>query len=457
MQLRKCCNHPYLFANVEDRSLTRMSHLVENCGKLVLLDKLLTRLKEKGHRVLVFSQMTRMIDILDDYLVSKQYEHRRIDGKTSYEERSDYIDEFNAEGSTKFVFLLSTRAGGLGINLQTADTVVLFDSDWNPQADLQAQDRAHRIGQKKPVHVYRLVTEDSIECKVVERAHQKLKLDAMVVQHGRLQDKDRMSKDQMLAAIKYGADNVFRTSQESSITNDDIDVLIERGQQKTKELMQGLEKAEKGDLYDFSLKFDGSTNTTQEFEGVDYSDPKMRQQAIDDQLLALMGEDEQNATLEKRSRKPVANYNEDAYYRQATKSEAAVDRKAKMPKHMRLPKMEEWQFYNEARLRELYSKEEAAYQERRATKSLPAHGLRKMQLLSDEDQAEKNRLLAEGFANWSRQQYHNFTGTPSTDGRTTRTSPEVGKSVASVTKYATTFWQRAPEIMSPAMRASCGA
>ena len=194
--------------------------------------------------------------------------------------------------------------------------------------------------------MYRLVTENSIEEKVVERAHQKLKLDAMVVQHGRLQEKDRMTKDDMLGAIKYGADNIFRTSNESSITDEDIDVLIERGQKKTKEMMQLLEKADKGDLFDFSLKFDGSTGV-QEYEGVDYSDPKARQQAIDDQLLSLMSEEARMAHTEKRQRKPVANYNEDAYYGQAVNSELANERKAKMPKHMRLPKMEEWHFYDE--------------------------------------------------------------------------------------------------------------
>ena len=143
MQLRKCAGHPYLFPGAEDRSLPPLGeHLVENCGKMVLLDKLLKRLKERGHRVLPFTQMTRILDIMEDYLVMRHYKYCRIDGNTSYEVREDYIDAFNAPNSEKFIFLLSTRAGGLGINLQTADVVILYDSDWNPQADLQAQDRA---------------------------------------------------------------------------------------------------------------------------------------------------------------------------------------------------------------------------------------------------------------------------------------------------------------------------
>ena len=127
---------------IEDRTLDPLGeHVVQNCGKLVLLDKLLVKLKARGHRVLIFSQMTALLDILEDFMRMRLYEYCRIDGNTSYDERDSLIETYNAPDSSKFVFLLSTRAGGLGINLQTADTVVLYDSDWNPQADLQAQDR----------------------------------------------------------------------------------------------------------------------------------------------------------------------------------------------------------------------------------------------------------------------------------------------------------------------------
>jgi SWI/SNF-related matrix-associated actin-dependent regulator of chromatin subfamily A member 5 len=121
MQLRKCAGHPYLFPGVEDRTLPPLGeHLVENCGKMVLLDKLLKKLHENGHRVLLFTQMTRVLDILEDYLVMRQYKYCRIDGNTSYDAREESIDSFNAPESDKFLFLLSTRAGGLGINLQVS-------------------------------------------------------------------------------------------------------------------------------------------------------------------------------------------------------------------------------------------------------------------------------------------------------------------------------------------------
>ena len=207
MQLRKACNHPYLFEGVEDMDQDPLGeHLMTSCGKLVLLDKLLRRLRERNSRVLIFSQMTRVLDILEDFMrmPGREYSYCRIDGGTDHEDRERQIDEFNAEGSKHFCFLLSTRAGGLGINLYTADVVVLYDSDWNPQADLQAMDRSHRIGQKKPVSVFRLVTDSSIEEKIIERAQQKLKLDAVVMQSGRLPEQSKqVSADEMLAAIRF--------------------------------------------------------------------------------------------------------------------------------------------------------------------------------------------------------------------------------------------------------------
>lgn len=267
MQLRKCCGHPYLFEGVEDRTLDPLGeHLVENCGKLFMVDKLLKRLKERGSRVLIFTQMTRILDILEDFMVMRGHKYCRIDGNTDYAVRESSIDAFNAPNSEKFCFILSTRAGGLGINLQTADTCILYDSDWNPQADLQAQDRCHRLGQKKPVSIYRLVSENTIEEKIVERAQQKLKLDAMVVQQGRLKEKDKVSKGEIMAAIRFGADTVFR-SEESTITDEDIDVILERGKAKTKEMAEKIKKAEKGDLLDFRL--DGGISA-QTFEGIDY-------------------------------------------------------------------------------------------------------------------------------------------------------------------------------------------
>uniref|UniRef100_A0A5B7A9G1 DNA helicase n=1 Tax=Davidia involucrata TaxID=16924 RepID=A0A5B7A9G1_DAVIN len=182
MQLRKCCNHPYLF--VGEYNIWRKEEIVRSSGKFELLDRLLPKLHRAGHRVLLFSQMTRLMDILEIYLQLHDYKYLRLDGSTKTEERGTLLKQFNAPDSPFFMFLLSTRAGGLGLNLQTADTVIIFDSDWNPQMDQQAEDRAHRIGQKKEVRVFVLVSIGSIEEVILERAKQKMGIDAKVIQAG---------------------------------------------------------------------------------------------------------------------------------------------------------------------------------------------------------------------------------------------------------------------------------
>eukprot|EP00164_Ancoracysta_twista_P007281 GFYU01010307.1.p1 GENE.GFYU01010307.1~~GFYU01010307.1.p1 ORF type:complete len:752 (-),score=246.86 GFYU01010307.1:90-2345(-) len=191
MQLRKCCNHPYLFYDPDEEAAQKGGHvvtdekLVECCGKLKMLDRLLKQLKKRGHRVLIFSQMARMLDILEDYMMLRGWGYCRLDGSTAWEDRKSQLNDFtNDNGDELFCFLLTTRAGGLGINLTAADTVILYDSDWNPHADSQASDRCHRIGQQKPVIVYRLITGNSVEVKMLEKANEKRKLEKLVIGHG---------------------------------------------------------------------------------------------------------------------------------------------------------------------------------------------------------------------------------------------------------------------------------
>ncbi|XP_042397982.1 ISWI chromatin-remodeling complex ATPase CHR11-like isoform X2 [Zingiber officinale] len=214
---------------------TNGENLITNAGKMVLLDKLLPKLKERDSRVLIFSQMTRLLDILEDYLLYRGYQYCRIDGNTGGEERDASVETFNQPGSQKFIFLLSTRAGGLGINLATTDVVILYDSDWNLQVDLQARDRTHRIGQKKEVQVFRFCTEFAIEEKVIERAYKKLALDALVIQQGRLAEQKTINKDELLQMVRFGAEMVF-SSKDSTITDEDIDRIIAKGEEATAEL-----------------------------------------------------------------------------------------------------------------------------------------------------------------------------------------------------------------------------
>lgn len=180
-------------------------------GKLDLLDRMLPILKKDGHKCLIFSQMTRMLDILEDYLELSGYKYCRIDGSIPREERQNMIDRFNNDESY-FCFLLSTRAGGLGINLTSADTVIIYDSDWNPQMDLQAQDRCHRIGQTKPVVVFRLITANSIESKILKKANAKLKLERLVIHKERFKgtgSKIISEKDMMEILKTDGVDDVL--------------------------------------------------------------------------------------------------------------------------------------------------------------------------------------------------------------------------------------------------------
>jgi SNF2 family DNA or RNA helicase len=271
MQLRKCCNHPYLFDGAEPGPpYTTDEHLVDNAGKMVILDKLLIRLRAQNSRVLLFSQMSRMLDILEDYCVFRGYEYCRIDGNTAHEDRVNSIDDFNAPDSTKFIFLLTTRAGGLGINLATADTVVMYDNDWNPQVDLQAEDRAHRIGQKKQVVIFRFITENAIEEKVIDRASQKLQLDKLVIQQGRSnnQSAKAASKNDLVSMIQYGAENIFK-SADSTISNDDIEEILRKSEQKTAELEGKYKSMGFEDLQKLSVS-DGAGYSAYNWEGDDF-------------------------------------------------------------------------------------------------------------------------------------------------------------------------------------------
>merc|ERR1719186_1939688 len=183
MDMRKTVNHPYLieYPLTEDGGFYRSDEdMVTICGKLRVLDQLLTDLNSRGHKTLIFSQMTKMLDIIGDYLNLRKLKFSRLDGSMNWIDRQANIDSFNTDTDVK-VFLLSTRAGGLGINLTSADTCIIYDSDWNPQQDLQAQDRCHRIGRTKPVMVYRLVTANTVDQKIVERAAAKRKLEKMIM------------------------------------------------------------------------------------------------------------------------------------------------------------------------------------------------------------------------------------------------------------------------------------
>ncbi|XP_034560382.1 chromodomain-helicase-DNA-binding protein 4-like isoform X2 [Notolabrus celidotus] len=219
MDLKKCCNHPYLFpaAAIEAPKMPNGmydgSALTKAAGKLCLLQKMMRKLKDGGHRVLVFSQMTKMLDLLEDFLENEGYKYERIDGGITGGMRQEAIDRFNAPGAQQFAFLLSTRAGGLGINLATADTVVIYDSDWNPHNDIQAFSRAHRIGQNRKVMIYRFVTKASVEERITQVAKKKMMLTHLVVRPGLGSKTGSMSKQELDDILKFGTEALFKDEE----------------------------------------------------------------------------------------------------------------------------------------------------------------------------------------------------------------------------------------------------
>ncbi|KAK5661678.1 hypothetical protein OQA88_9778 [Cercophora sp. LCS_1] len=458
MQLRKCCNHPYLFEGAEPGPpYTTDEHLVYNAGKMLVLDKLLKRLRAQGSRVLIFSQMSRLLDILEDYCVFRQYKYCRIDGGTAHEDRIAAIDEYNKPGSEKFVFLLTTRAGGLGINLTTADIVILYDSDWNPQADLQAMDRAHRIGQTKQVVVYRFVTDNAIEEKVLERAAQKLRLDQLVIQQGRAQvaAKAAANKDELLSMIQHGAEKVFNTKgafgelaeKGGNLDDDDIDKILEAGESRTKELNAKYEKLGLDDLQKFT------SESAYEWNGEDFAARKKD-----------IGINWINPA--KRERKEQI-YSIDKYYKQALHTGGrTADTKPKAPRAPKQIPVHDYQFYP-PRLRDLQDRETAFYRkeigykvplpegedetlsEREAERALDQQEIDNATPLTEEEREEKEKLAEQGFGDWNRRDFQQFINGSGRYGRTNYEDIALevdNKTPAEIKAYAKVFWQRYTEI-----------
>ena len=233
MQLRKLCNHPFVFEEVEDQvNPHRASNdlLWRTAGKFELLDRILPKFRATGHRVLMFFQMTQIMNIMEDFMRLRQFSYLRLDGSTKSDGRAGLLKEFNREDSPHFVFLLSTRAGGLGLNLQAADTVIIFDSDWNPHQDLQAQDRAHRIGQRNEVRILRLISSNSVEEKILERAQFKLDMDGKVIQAGKFDNKStNEERDAMLMVMLESAEAAEELETEE-MGDEDLNMLMLRNE-----------------------------------------------------------------------------------------------------------------------------------------------------------------------------------------------------------------------------------
>lgn len=467
MQLRKCCNHPYLFDGVEPGPpYTTDEHLVYNSEKLKVLDKMLKKFKKEGSRVLIFSQMSRMLDIMEDFCFFRGYQYNRIDGSTEHEDRIKQIDEYNAEDSEKFIFLLTTRAGGLGINLTSADIVVLFDSDWNPQADLQAMDRAHRIGQKKQVKVFRMVTDNSIEEKVLERAMKKLRLDQVVIQQARAlpsNTNQKMEKDELLNMIRYGAQDIFdnKTSESKDGEDFDLDSILENSEKKTKELNSKYAKLG----FDELQELNDDQSSTYTWNGTDFKKQQTTQKIGSGLMYLNPG---------KRERKE--NYSIDAYYRDAlSTSGRAASTEPKAPRPPKQLQLYDHQFYNPNLLilhekEKNWFKKQSKYQVPIPTSSEHGKSLEVLQNkakfeqlqvdnaepLTEEQEKIKENYIEEGFGNWSRREFNYFIQLSGRYGRSAidriaydfinHNVVTQQKTYEEVVAYSDIFWVRYTEI-----------
>ncbi|KAG7192109.1 uncharacterized protein KQ657_002471 [Scheffersomyces spartinae] len=463
MQLRKCCNHPYLFEGAEPGPpYTTDEHLVYNSYKMLILDKMLKKFKSEGSRVLIFSQMSRMLDILEDYCTFREYQYCRIDGQTEHADRVNSIDEYNAPGSEKFVFLLTTRAGGLGINLTTADIVILFDSDWNPQADLQAMDRAHRIGQTKQVKVFRFITENAIEEKILERAAQKLRLDQLVIQQGRNsgggtnQSNKAASKDELLNMIQFGASEMFEANgggnnSEGSTDVINIEDILKNSEIKTKKLNQKFAKLDINALQNFT-----NDESVYEWNGENF---KKKEPTV----LTNIGHGWINPG--KRERKE--NYSIDMYYKDVLNTGSRTTAPKSGPKPPKQLNIYDHQFYP-AKLFELYELEKNYYKklirhkvplkagsprtlaDRELEQKLEQEEIDNARpLTEDEKQLKEDILATEGFSNWNRRDFQHFIASSIKHGRNAISAIVAefdDKSEEEVRAYAQKFWTNYEEI-----------
>ena len=440
MQLRKVCNHPYLFDGVEE-SHPPENHLVIYSSKMRILDKLCNKLYKKS-QILIFSQMTRMLDILEDYCNERGYKYCRIDGDTSLDDRENMINEFTKPNSDKFLFLLSTRAGGLGLNLMTSDTVILYDSDWNPQVDLQAMDRVHRIGQTKPVLIYRLLCENTIEEKILERQAMRLKLDSLVIQQGRvLKVGEHFTKDQMKEMIQYGADAIFRAGDD--FKDEDIDMILKRGEEQTNKFFEEAEKQAKSKS-NLLLNFSFDPNDLYKFENEDYRQKRKEnaEKALSN-AYALELEKENKLKSSKREHGYV-NYNVD-------QAQAQLFGSKSQKKKNKIPKIPIYHLYkNRDRLIELKQKQINYFVDN--NKKIPEKIDEDINIndgLNDDEYNEMKNILNSGFPNWEKKEYETVIYCLDLYNKNDYESIAKnipGKTLNEVKNYLEAFWERINEL-----------
>ncbi|XP_031616380.1 chromatin-remodeling complex ATPase chain Iswi-like [Contarinia nasturtii] len=405
MELRKAVNHPYLIDGVEPGPpYTTDQHLVDSCGKMMVLDKLLARLKAQGSRVVLFTQFVIMLNVFEDYLTWRGYQYCRLDGSTPFEDRVQSIEEFNAENSEKFIFILSTRAGGLGINLTTADTVIVYDSDWNPQSDFQAIDRVHRIGQTKQVRVFRFIAENTIDERIVQRAELKSRLDKLIIQKGNQMDveTDGQRKNATLDMIRFGAEHILSAKDGDDVIDIDIEKILKDGALKTAEEEEKFAKYGENELRHLTFD-DVSSVSLYQFEGFDFR--KKQESSVDNEEM-----DGVRGVRKARLNRKSYNGNE------TLDGENLI----RLYQHQLYPK----KLYNMT--------EDGEYLDL-------SHGTKR-----------KEALMQQGFTNWTEENFSQFCDAMNQFGRNDMhniAKMVKGKTVDDVIKYSSAFWARGRQIM----------
>ena len=371
-------------------------HLINVCGKMMVLDKLLKKLSQEKHQVLIFSQMTSVLDIIEDYCTYRKYTFCRIDGNTTLDDREKQMAEFIEPDSPFFLFLLSTRAGGLGINLYTADTVILYDSDWNPQMDLQAMDRAHRIGQKNVVKVYRFITKGTVEERLNERQLIKLKWESLIVKGNHNQNK-QFTKEDLKNMIDFGVSEIFQ-SEGGTYSDEDIELILKRGEEqaieKEKTLQEYLEKHK--NLFD--LGQEDCEHALYDFDGGNYREKRLKDiQTLNE--ITRKEKERMQECLNKSKRRFLSRKSEefeDEEYDSMSLEDILKIDSIRKKSELKFPQRHLYE--NRNRLIEIQIKQEAYFLYNRKNHI----SKEEMKFLTNEELEEKNKLIETGLMKWKK-------------------------------------------------------
>ena len=428
MQLKKVCNHPYLFPNVEKGPpYIEGEHLIYNSMKLKILDILLKKIKnETNDKVLIFSQMTTLLNILDDYCRYRNFSYLRMDGQTSSIDRDKRIEEFQNKNSDKWIFLISTRAGGLGINLHAANIVILYDSDWNPQVDLQAIDRAHRIGQTKPVTIYRFVCEGTVEEKIVERAAKKLKIDHLIIQKGK-NIQNKVSALEMTDILQYGAGKLFDNNNENgeneenneSENNKTIEEILKYSINKTESINSHLKSIEEKMKINNLALSQASKGNIYQFDGENYKNKNENSENLI-KIYNSIGSREHKKLHENVGQKKIKYIKKNnvtgwrakaggGYLHQFYDFETLdyLDEKEKNWKEYLKSKEEENKSENNEEKKDK-EKEKKNINSKKNTNNIIIKDESDVEEFTKEDEEYRNELISKGFSKWTKKDFSRF-------------------------------------------------